>query len=86
MSGLVSISHCCIGSYELTFNRDVGSCAWIVPRSVSFGVNDANNDVELTAFGLKSFANPPLNPNVVEVIADVSGLSTDQAFSLAVIC
>ena len=85
--GLSSINHISAGSYDLTFNQDVGSCAWIVSRSTSFGVADFNPEVQLTAFGFKSFANPPVAPNVVVVDAlTTTGSFTDQAFSLAIIC
>jgi Collagen triple helix repeat (20 copies) len=86
-SGLSSHSHLVTGQYILTFNQDVGSCAWIASRSTSFGVADYDQDIQVTAFGLKSFANPPVNPNVVEVVTQTTaGGFADQAFSLVVVC
>ena len=72
------------GGYEVVFDQDVGSCAWLVSRAISFGVADFDQGIQLTAFGEKSLGR---DAHAVEVVAQtVGGGFTDQAFSLVVVC
>jgi hypothetical protein len=70
-------------AYNVVFDRDVGSCAWIVSRATDPGVGDWNPSVQLTAFGLKSFGQ---DPNTVQVRADTVNGTSRQPFSLLVVC
>jgi hypothetical protein len=73
------------GTYELTFEQDVTSCAWIVSRTQSQHTGDADPNVQLTAEALGNFF--PDVPNVVRIEArSVTGGLTLQAFSLIVVC
>jgi len=72
------------GFYMVRFDRNVGSCGWIVSRAISPGVADYDQAVNMTAFGLGVLA---FDPNAVEVTGlRVDGGFQDQAFSLVVVC
>jgi hypothetical protein len=73
------------GTYRLTFNRDVSSCAWNVSRVTDLGVLQFDPNVQLTAFGSGMFG---IGGNgTVEVIGIGNGGSaTDHPFSLVVVC
>jgi hypothetical protein len=73
------------GQYQIDFDRDVGSCAWIGSRSENYGVSGAHSDATLTTFGWKSFY--PSLANSVGVWATTVGSSfIPTPFSLVVIC
>jgi hypothetical protein len=71
------------GLYIVKFNRDVSSCAWNVSRASDLGLNDFDQNVQMTAFGAHDFG-------FIDGVA-VYGLTTggsfeDQPFSLVVVC
>jgi hypothetical protein len=78
------------GDYELTFSQDVTSCAWIVSRTQSQHIGDADPNNQLTAEPLGNFFAGDQNVIRVQVEATTgagtSSSFTNQAFSLVVVC
>lgn len=75
-----------VGTYELTFDQDVTSCAWVVSRTQSQHTGDADSNVQLTAEPLGNFFDGFQNVVRVEAQSTIGGSLARQAFSLVVVC
>jgi hypothetical protein len=77
-SGAISVTRTAAGRYNVTFNRDVSTCAWV--SSTDFrGSGDG--------WGVHVDHGSPPDPNQVRVLTSLDTSATvDQPFSVAVLC